>query len=62
METNMLRSEPVLPIRRIRKLRRAPETPGGPPAPKDIYILVSYEFGQRMIIYFNLYVKISQIM
>ncbi len=35
-------TEPILPIRRIRKLCRAPETPGGPLAPKDVLILVSF--------------------
>ncbi len=37
-----LKSEPILPIRRIRKLRRAPETPGGTLALKDVLILVSF--------------------
>ncbi len=32
----------ILPIRRIRKLRRAPETPWGPPALKDVLILVLF--------------------
>ncbi len=35
-------TEPILPICRIRKLHRAPETPGGPLAPKDVLILVSF--------------------
>ncbi len=34
--------EPILPIRRIRKLRWAPETPGGPLALKDDFILVLF--------------------
>ncbi len=33
-------TEPILPICRIRKLRRAPETPVGPLALKDDFILV----------------------
>ncbi len=37
-----LQAEPILPISRIRKLRRAPETPGGPLALKDVFILVSF--------------------
>ncbi len=33
---------PILPICRIHKLHRAPETPGGPLALKDVFILVSF--------------------
>ncbi len=35
-------AEPILPIRRIRQLRRAPETPGGPLALKEDFILVLF--------------------
>ncbi len=44
----VMRTETILPIRRIRTLRRAPETPGGPLALKDVLILVLFlNFGQR---------------
>ncbi len=33
-------TEPILTLRKVRKLRRAPETPGGPLALKDDFILV----------------------
>ncbi len=38
----VMKAEPILLILRIRKLRRAPETPGGPLALKDDFILVSF--------------------
>ncbi len=37
-----MKAEPILPIHRKRKLCRAPETPGGPLALKDVFILVVY--------------------
>ncbi len=38
-----MKSEPIVPIRRIRKLRRAPETPEPKNlALKDVLILVSF--------------------
>ncbi len=41
-ESTSLQTEPILPIRRIHKLLRAPETPGGPIALKDDFILVLF--------------------
>ncbi len=38
----IMTSEPILSICRIHKLHGAPETPGGPLAPKDVFILVSF--------------------
>ncbi len=36
------KAEPNLPIRKVRMLHRAPETPGGPLALKDDFILVLF--------------------
>ncbi len=58
LEQHLQQPEPIFPIRRIRKLRRGPETPGGPLALKEDFILVSFWVGPAamktwMIIYCN---------